>query len=432
MMPHQVNREPHMSRLSVFSEIGRLRSLVIHRPGLEVDYMTPTLMHELLFDDILFGREARVEHDEFNRVLSSVVDNVWDTQTLLEEALAAEGATEHFLDRLCRHHHLFHAQRELLEANGPAALAERAITGWYEEIEDGADYRIHFPPIPNLLFMRDPAAVIGTGVSVNNMATAARKAEPLVMDTIFRFHPELRVDQESQILFDRIPSFMEGRPQHYHTLEGGDILVLSEKLVAVGISMRSSYSSVIMLAEALRADSRFERLLAVEMPEERAVMHLDTVFTQIDEEHCLVFPPFFMKGSARELPVISMDLTKKQLEIGLENNFLIALERVGHPLAPIHSGGRNALHQEREQWTDGANAFCVAPGVILGYERNVKTANALDAIGYHIVEAEQVIDGGVDLLDGKRYFVLIKGNELSRARGGPRCMTMPIRRDPVG
>jgi len=420
-----------MSNLSVFSEIGRLRTLAIHRPGHEVDYMTPTLMHELLFDDILFGREARREHDEFRKVLETTVDRVVDTQDLLAEALAVPGATAHFLDRICRYHRLTPEQRERLETIGAVDLAERAVTGWYEELHDGSDYHFHFPPVPNLLFMRDPASVIGSGVSINNMATSARKPEPIIMETIFRFHPDFRPQSEAEIWFDRIPAYMEGRPQAYHTLEGGDILVLSEKLVAVGISIRSSYSSVTLLAESLRRNTDFETLLAVEMPEERAVMHLDTVFTQIDEEHCLIFPPFFLEGAARELPVIEMNLTREKLEIELAPNFLGALKKYGHELKPIFSGGHNSLHQEREQWTDGANAFCLAPGVILGYDRNVRTARALDVAGYRVVDAAQVISGEVDLLDGKRTFVRIKGNELSRARGGPRCMTMPIKRDPM-
>ncbi|MDJ0842267.1 MAG: arginine deiminase family protein [Acidobacteriota bacterium] len=386
-------------------------------------------MHQLLFDDILFGREARAEHDDFSRVLSKAVDRVFDAQDLLAETFQQDGVASFFLNRYCRYHHLGDADREILESLPPDELAKRAVNGWYEENADGTNYTFRFPPVPNLLFMRDPAAVIGKGVSINNMATSARKPEPMIMESIFRFHPDFKVDSDENIWFDRIPGFMNGRPQTYHTLEGGDILVLSEDVVAIGISIRTSQSAVTLIAEALRQRSQFKTLLAVLMPQERAVMHLDTIFTQIDEEHCLIFPPLFQPESPRSVPVIKMDLTSDQLKVVLEDNFLEALEKEGHGLKPILSGGRNLLDQEREQWTDGANAFCIAPGVILGYERNVLTAETLGCNGYNVVTSQQVLNDEVDLLDGKRYFILIKGNELSRARGGPRCMTMPLKRD---
>lgn len=418
-----------MTQLSVFSEIGRLRAVAVHSPGKEVDYMTPQLMHQLLFDDILFGREARAEHEVFRKVLETVVDSVMDVQDLLAESLAIEGAADHLLHRLSRYFHLTTEEREELKALSPADMAARVINGWYMEEDGGESYSFRIPPKPNLLFMRDPAAVIGDGVAVNNMATEARKAEPMVMDTIFHYHPDYKVDDDNHVWFNRLPEYLAERPQNYHTLEGGDTLVLSPDVVAVGISIRTSQSAVTLLAEALRKRSNFKTLLAVLMPRERAVMHLDTIFTQIDEEHCLIFPPLFRKDSPRCLPVMKMDLTSEKLQVELEDNFLDALAKEGFPLKPVFSGGPRLLDQEREQWTDGANAFCLAPGVILGYDRNIKTAETLDKIGYRIVPAQDVINGSVNLLDGRRYFVRIRGNELSRARGGPRCMTMPFKRD---
>jgi arginine deiminase len=418
-----------MSNLSVFSEIGRLRAVAVHNPGLEVDYMTPSLMHELLFDDILFGEEAREEHALFRKVLGKVADQVIDVQLLLEQALAVEGAKPHFLERFCALHNLSKEDAAYLGDLDAETLAKIAVTGWYEDLDKGADYRFKFPPVPNLLFMRDPASVIGDGVSINHMATAARRPEPFILEVILRFHPEYAVESEEKVWFNAIPGYMKGQPEANHTIEGGDILVISEDVLAVGVSIRTTQSAVTMLAESVRKHHKFKTLIGVLMPQERAVMHLDTIFTRIDEEHCLCFPPFFGLTKSHSLPVIKMDLTADVLQVELKDNFLLALRGEGVDLKPISCGGLNRLDQEREQWTDGANAFCLAPGVILGYSRNLKTSDELARHGYNIISAQEAVKPEVNLLDGRKYFIAIPGNELSRARGGPRCMTMPLRRD---
>lgn len=418
-----------MSNLSVFSEIGRLRAVAVHNPGREVDYMTPSLMHELLFDDILFGKEAREEHALFRKVLGKVADQVIDVQLLLEQALHVDGAKRHFLDRFQALHGLSAADTEYLDSLDAKTLAEIAVTGWYEDLDNGADYKFKFPPVPNLLFMRDPASVIGDGVSINHMATAARRPEPFLLEVILRFHPEWSVAGEERIWFNAIPGYLKGQPEANHTIEGGDILVMSEDVLAIGVSIRTTQSAVTMLAERVRKQHKFKTIIGVLMPHERAVMHLDTIFTRIDEEHCLVFPPFFGLTKSHSLPVIKIDLTANVLQVELKDNLFSAMADEGVSLKPISCGGRNRLDQEREQWTDGANAFCLAPGVILGYSRNLKTADELDRHGYTILSAADAVKDDVNLLDGRKYFIAIPGNELSRARGGPRCMTMPLRRD---
>jgi len=419
-----------MSHLSVFSEIAQLESVMVHAPGIEVDHMTPALMHDLLFDDILFGNEARQEHEVFRKVLAKVA-KVVEVQDLFRETLYNVEARSHFLERFQKMHRLGPHLMEELESLEAEELANRVIGGWISEKDQGRRYKFHTPPTPNLLFMRDPASVIGEGVSINKMATTARFPEPIILETVMHFHPRYGVDRESQIWFDASLRYLEGHPEAHHSIEGGDILVLSKDIVAIGISIRTKQSTVTMLAEQLRKRSDFKTLIAVLMPHERSAMHLDTIFTQIDEEHCLIFPPYLDPTHPEVLPALRMDLSSEEIHVVLKPSFLQALEDEGHPLKPVFCGGSNRIDQEREQWTDGANSFCLAPGVILMYDRNARTAGELDRAGYKIREADTVLKYDTDLLDGSRYAVFIKGNELSRARGGPRCMTMPLRRQKI-
>jgi arginine deiminase len=417
-----------VSQLGVFSEIDQLETVVIHRPGPEVDHMTPDLMHDLLFDDILFGNEAREEHDTFCDILRKVAPNVLDATTLFAETLTIAEAKTHFLDRFQKMFALRPEQREELSAMDPEALAQTAIGGWLCSKDPATYYCFHTPPSPNLLFMRDPASVIGSAVSINKMATKARIAEPIFMETVMHFHPKFGVNTDTDILFDASLRFLEGHPEAHHSIEGGDILVLSPEILAIGISIRTKQSTVTMLAEQLRKKTPFKTLFCVLMPHKRSAMHLDTIFTQIDEERCLVFPPFLDPSHPEVLPSLRLDLTGEEIGLQLKPTFLKALAEEGLPLEPVFCGGQQRLDQEREQWTDGANAFCLAPGVILMYDRNIATAKALEKAGYNVQMAESILKHDYDLLDGRRYVVLIKGNELSRARGGPRCMTMPLKR----
>jgi arginine deiminase len=282
--------------------------------------------------------------------------------------------------------------------------------------------------------MRDPAAVVGDGYNINFMATWAREREPLILSYVFRHHPRLCHLQESDRLFDQITPLLKGEIRMPQNLEGGDTLVLSDKVLAVGCSERTSADAVHMLAESMRRDyqsgeGRFETLLMVLMPKIRSAMHLDTIFTRISQDECLMFPPFFTDQSRELLNVVKFDLRQESLVTTVEPNLLNVLRGVGIDLKPIRCGGGDYISQVREQWTDGANAFCLAPGVIILYSRNQATAAELATAGYRCITAGALLaDPALDLLDGRKYAILLESAELSRARGGPRCMTMPLAR----
>jgi arginine deiminase len=425
--------------LSVFSEIDRLKQVVVHKPGPEVDLMVPDMMEELLFDDILSGDLARQEHGVFCEVLGRVAEEVLDIQDLFVESMENEGVKLAFIEDFRRLVALPDESCNVLRELSPQDVARCLITGmpWDDTLlhthwQKTFDYRVR--PIPNLLFMRDPAAVVGRGYNVSFMATWAREREPLILSYVFRHHPRLCHLKESDRLFDQVTPLLKGEIRLPQSLEGGDTLVLSDKVIAVGCSQRTSADAIHMLAESLRqafrrGESTFETLLMVLMPKSRSAMHLDTIFTRISQDECLMFPPFFTDESRELLNVVKFDLRGENLHTTVEPNLLRVLKGVGIDLKPIRCGGGDYIMQVREQWTDGANAFCLAPGVIVLYSRNHATAEELSAAGYRIVTAGALLaDAAIDLLDGKKYAVMLESAELSRARGGPRCMTMPLAR----
>lgn len=427
-------------RLSVFSETARLRQVVVHKPGPEVDLMVPGMMEKLLFDDILYGDLARQEHAQFRAVLARVADEVLDIQDLFIEALQDEGTKLGFIEDLRRLVGLRDDTCNLLRDMGSEAAARGIIGGvpWddmptHTPWEQEFDYRLR--PIPNLLFMRDPASVIGDGYSVNSMATWAREREPLILSYVFRHHPRLRQHTDQDKWFDQVTPLVRGEIKAPVSLEGGDILVLNRKVLAVGCSERTQSDAIQLLAESLRAhraedEGSFDHLLMVLMPKKRSAMHLDTIFTRISEDECLVYPPYFVEGSRELLNVTSIDLRHPELRMSTQPSLLRSLKAVGIDLKPIACGGADPILQQREQWTDGANAFCLAPGVITSYGRNIATGEALDRAGYQVVPARDLLaEPALDLLDGRKRLIQIEAGELSRARGGPRCMTMPLSRE---
>jgi len=425
--------------LSVFSEIDRLKQVVVHAPGPEVDLMVPTIMEKLLFDDILHGEQARDEHALFRGALARVAEEVLDIEELFVEALAEEGAKLAFIEDLRRLVNLTDATCNHLRDMPSEQCARSIITGipWddipgHTHWQRGFEYRLR--PIPNLLFMRDPAAVLGMAYSINSMNTWAREREPLILSYVFRHHPRLRHLPARARLYDQVTPLLKGEIRAPLALEGGDMLVLSDKVLAIGCSERTSTDAIHHLAESLRehfqsGETAFEHLLMVLMPPIRSAMHLDTIFTRTSQDECLVFPPFFCGQSRELLNVMAIDLRNPELRVTTQPSLLKTLRTVGIDLKPIACGGQDYIKQQREQWTDGANAFAMAPGVIFSYSRNTGTAEELAKNGYNVIPVKKLLaDSSIDLLDGRKYLIQLECGELSRARGGPRCMTMPLSR----
>jgi len=414
--------------LHVTSEVGRLRRVLIHRPGREIDWMVPAMMERLLFDDILYSERARHEHDAFRDVLRAAGVETLDPEELLAEALADAAVLTKLFARLEKRRVADDVLREL-EAMDSAALAATLITGIRAPDPAPDGFEGHFyrlPPVPNYFFQRDPQIVAGDRVVMSSMATAAREREPLLARTVFESHPALGGRLPPIGLDD--PS--TGRsPARY--LEGGDVLVAAPDVLMVGLSERTNRRGIEALARQLhRAETEFRHMIVVEVPAKRSYMHLDTVFTFIDRDLCLAYLPVIAPGGSEAGAVYRIDLAAPRLTYTVCDHVPAALAEVGIEVELIPCGGSASLiDQQREQWTDGANAFAIAPRVLLTYGRNVRTTEELRRRGFRVLSGEEVIAGDEQVLGHGPTVVTLKDHELSRARGGPRCMTMPLERE---
>jgi arginine deiminase len=421
--------------LNVTSEIGRLRRVLVHEPGPEVDRMVPAMMDELLFDDILFGDRVREEHGRFRRLMQLLGVEVVEVRDLLEETLAIGDAAD-WLRRALGEALASPLDVQLFDppAGDPvSALIAGVLDDSAHHCVETADL-FHLPPLPNWCFQRDPQVIIGSGVVFGAMATEARWREGLLARCVFRFHPSLR---DVPVILDPLASASrDDRYLSFHRpcLEGGDVLVLSEDVVAVGLSERTNSEGIEALARALKAVENGPRWLEiVHIPHRRAYMHLDTVFTQIDRDAALVFPPVVDAEGPEAAEVFEVDLRSDDLAPRDRGHLVGALAGRGVELQPIACGGGDPLRQQREQWTDGANALALAPGVIILYDRNPATADELGRHGFEIVHGDDVLLGRREVaLEGdSRVCLLIDSHEICRARGGPHCLSHPLVRDPI-
>ena len=421
--------------LSVTTEVGRLRKVLVHEPGAEVDHMVPSMMEELLFDDILYGERAREEHARIRRTLQVLGIEAIDAQDLLEDILAQPAAVDWVLDAMLPPGST--ALRERLREARPAALAAALVEGTRlppgAVRTQGVTDLFANPPLPNWCFQRDPQMVVGSGVVFGSMASRAREREARLSRAIFRFHPTLTSAPEWLAPHDAEFERSHVAGAGHACLEGGDVIVVSPEVVAVGLSERSNRHGIQDLAAALASRDDGPRfIVVVELPRRRAYMHLDTLFTPVDRGLALIYPPVVLPTGAEHADVFEIDLRADPLTWSPRKDLLSCLAAHGAELEPIPCGGADPIAQQREQWTDGANALALAPGVIAMYDRNLGTLDELAGRGFRVVAAEDLLLGReeVDLDAGERVCIAFASHELSRARGGPHCLTHPLVRDP--
>lgn len=401
------------------AEAHLLKQVIVHTPGQEMELVAPDNRAELLFDDILFVGNARQEHLLMCSVFEKIVgrpDTVLQVSELLLEAFEKEEARHTFVEKLCRslpEQNLGAVEGEL-KAFSPSDLQQFALTG-------ESDLPIRVQPVPNLMFTRDLAAVVHDHIILSHAATAARTRESIIISVILNYHPRFAPHSDKVI---ELPPGV--------TFEGGDLLVASPDTVLIGHSERTSYSAIMAIAHELFERTQIEHVLAVDLPKRRATMHLDTVLTFASPTEVIVFPPLLdTHGFGYSVHLTAADAPGRfvtDMRMNLRDALNDLLER---DLTFIPCGGTERLHQEREQWTDGANVFAAAPGAILGYERNRRTFDRLQQNGYRVVSAESFLsyfDSGTFDPGAEKIAIQLGGTELSRGRGGPRCMTLPIAR----
>ena len=408
-------------QIQVNSEIGRLKTVLLHRPGEELEALTPEYMSRMLFDDVPYLKVAQEEHDAFANVLRENGVEVLYLDQLAAEALANEEVRDRFIVEMVRaskQEETFStfAIVNYLQTLDQLTMVRKVMAGVKKsEVEDMEptnkqlhhfmvnDYPFYLDPMPNLYFTRDPAASIGNGLTINKMHWPARRRESLFMQYILKYHPRF-ANQNIPVWYNRNNRF---------SVEGGDELVLNKHTVAIGISERTEAEAIERIASRLFHDSEFTRVLAIKIPAKRAFMHLDTVFTMIDYDKFSVHPEIMTAGGELDIYVLDKSNTHVGYEVTHRRDLTNVLaESLGvSKVQLIQCGNGDPIAAAREQWNDGSNTLAIAPGVVITYDRNYVTNEALRKAGLKVIE--------------------VAGSELGRGRGGPRCMSMPLFREEI-
>jgi len=404
-----------MIGVNVKSEVKSLKKVLLHRPGRELMNLTPGTLAELLFDDIPFLQIAQEEHDFFAKTLTDngvevvyleslmaeVLDQYPDLRKqFLEQYIKEAGIHTEFYQNIIYNYldNNFKSNKELvlktIEGINLSELNTPKNTSLVDLVSDAS--KMVIAPTPNLYFTRDPFAMIGTGVSLNKMFSITRCRETIYGEYIFKYHLD----------FNAVPQYYS-RYNPFH-IEGGDILNLSEEIVAIGISQRTEPDAIDQIAKNIfSSSSPIKTILAFNIPNSRAFMHLDTVFTQIDHDKFTVH-----NGILGLLTVFEITSDNKEgihiKEVDGELKDILS-KYLGHPVELIPCAGEDRIAAEREQWNDGSNTLCISPGTVIVYDRNNITNDLLRKHGLTVLE--------------------VRSCELSRGRGGPRCMSMPIWRE---
>lgn len=397
-----------------YSEIGKLNKVLLHRPGRELEKLTPNNFERLLFDDIPYLKVAQQEHDQFAQILQDNGVEVCYYEVEAAKALVDEKVKYNFVKEFVELSNIHSEGRkeaitEFLLEKKPEELIEYSIAGIFRNeirhistnsLADLVEQNelIVSDPMTNLYFTRDPGACVGNGINVHHMSTPERRREALLLKYMVKYNRDF-AQEDTPMWYDVYGNY---------SIEGGDVLVLSKDIVAVGYSQRTTLAGIEYFAKNLLENSTFKKVLVFDIPKSRAFMHLDTVFTMVDYDKFTIHPEIEGPLGVYEITMgaggkLKFNAMKDELRK------VLALELNLPDVELIRCGGTDMIAAQREQWNDGSNTLCIAPGTVITYERNYVTNDLMDKRGIKVLTMPSA--------------------ELSRGRGGPRCMSCPVNRD---
>ena len=421
--------------MSIHSEIDFLEKVLVHRPGVEHKFILPSQTNEILvvndimkknpdfilFDDIIDHQKIGKEHDDLSNILNTWTDgNCFYLIDLLLELFTNNSA------RLEVFHNCLELEKKLFKSttiSNTNFIKNLSTIEFVNILISGrsGETKVFNYPLPNFMFTRDIGVVLGNSILISNAHFPVRKRENIISKYLIENHQLFK--RYKKINFKDISNGL--------SIEGGDVMVFNDKIVIIGISQRTPLKSVEILSSHIFNEG-FDFVIGVELPKKREVMHLDTVLTRASDNECIIYPPLFNKKNNydKDLNIYLFKSDEKnKITRPFDETLLDLLGKLDIDVVPINCGGEKEINQKREQWTEGANCFALAPGKIIGYKRNYETINELIKRGYKQISVDLFLNNSDHWIStDEKFIIVIDGSELVRGRGGMRCLTMPIKR----